>query len=113
MTRLRWSAFGLAIYVLFLLIGPFLHHDLACELKTPQHCTVCCSPSARRDARRPPRRSDFLLLTTVSSNGGTYAMQACVLRIARRGRSRDRPAGGVRAGYPVGAAADRSVAPRF
>jgi len=43
MTRLRWSAFGLAVYVLFLLVGPFLHHDLACELKTPQHCTVCTS----------------------------------------------------------------------
>ena len=32
---------GLALYVAFLLVAPFEHHDLSCELKTPQHCTAC------------------------------------------------------------------------
>jgi hypothetical protein len=34
---------GLAIYVVFLCAAPFEHHDLSCELKTPQHCTACTS----------------------------------------------------------------------
>jgi hypothetical protein len=42
--RLRSLAFaGLAIYALFLVVSPFEHHDLSCELKTPQHCTACTS----------------------------------------------------------------------
>ena len=32
-----------ALYALFLLSAPFEHHDLSCELKTPQHCTACIS----------------------------------------------------------------------
>jgi len=30
-------------YAIFLLCAPFEHHDLSCELKTPQHCTACTS----------------------------------------------------------------------
>lgn len=42
--RLRWLAFaGLALYAIFLCAAPFEHHDLSCELKTPQHCTSCTS----------------------------------------------------------------------
>ena len=31
------------LYAVFLLCAPFEHHDLSCELKTPQHCTACTS----------------------------------------------------------------------
>src|SRR5437899_10000693 len=34
---------GVALYAFFLITAPFEHHDLACELKTPQHCTSCTS----------------------------------------------------------------------
>jgi hypothetical protein len=34
---------GVALYALFLIASPFEHHDLQCELKTPQHCTSCTS----------------------------------------------------------------------
>jgi hypothetical protein len=37
------AALGFAFYAVFLLTTPFLHHDLACEMKTPQHCTACTS----------------------------------------------------------------------
>jgi hypothetical protein len=30
-----------ALYSLFLLATPFEHHDLSCELKTPEHCIAC------------------------------------------------------------------------
>ena len=42
--RFSWRAIAwLAIYVLFLCATPFEHHDLSCELKTPQHCIACTS----------------------------------------------------------------------
>ena len=39
----RLSIAGVAMYALFLIASPFEHHDLQCELKTPQHCTSCTS----------------------------------------------------------------------
>jgi hypothetical protein len=39
----RLALVGLAIYAVFLIASPFEHHDLLCELKTPQHCTSCTS----------------------------------------------------------------------
>jgi hypothetical protein len=42
--RLRMLArAGLVLYALFLVAVPFAHHDLSCELKTPQHCMACTS----------------------------------------------------------------------
>ena len=34
---------GLALFAAVLVLSPFEHHDLACHLKTPQHCTSCSS----------------------------------------------------------------------
>jgi len=31
------------LYAAVLLVAGFEHHDLACELKTPQHCGACVS----------------------------------------------------------------------
>jgi len=39
----RLAVAGVAMYALFLIASPFEHHDLQCELKTPQHCTSCTS----------------------------------------------------------------------
>jgi len=39
----------MAIYALFLVASPFEHHDLSCELKTPQHCTSCSSTQLGSD----------------------------------------------------------------
>jgi hypothetical protein len=39
----------LAVYTLILTVNPVLHHDLACHLKSPTHCSACtASPSATR-----------------------------------------------------------------
>ena len=52
--RLRVLAFaGLAIYALFVVASPFEHHDLSCELKTPQHCTACTSSLLGSDPDAP------------------------------------------------------------
>ena len=34
---------GAALYIVFLVIAPFAHHDLECHLKTPSHCTSCAA----------------------------------------------------------------------
>ncbi len=39
----------MALYAVFLIASPFEHHDLACELKTPQHCTSCTSAQLGSD----------------------------------------------------------------
>lgn len=41
----------MAIYVLFVIASPFEHHDLSCELKTPQHCTSCSSTQLGSDTQ--------------------------------------------------------------
>jgi hypothetical protein len=50
-TRLsrRLALIGMAIYAVFLVASPFEHHDLSCELKTPQHCTSCTSTQLGSD----------------------------------------------------------------
>jgi hypothetical protein len=53
MTRAKWSVVGLAVYTAFLLTAPFLHHDLACELKNPLHCTSCTSSVPGADPNPP------------------------------------------------------------
>ena len=44
---------GLAMYVVFLVASPFEHHDFACELKTPQHCTSCAFSQLGSDPGTP------------------------------------------------------------
>lgn len=43
---------ALALFTLLVSVSPLLHHDLACHLKTPTHCTAClASPPASRIER--------------------------------------------------------------
>ena len=51
--RGKWTAIGLSLYVAFLVATPFLHHDLACELKNPLHCTACTSTVLGADPNPP------------------------------------------------------------
>jgi hypothetical protein len=46
----RLALVGTVLYALFLIASPFEHHDLQCELKTPQHCTSCSSTQLGSDA---------------------------------------------------------------
>jgi hypothetical protein len=47
----RLAVAGLAVYALFLVASPFEHHDLSCELKTPQHCTSCSATQLGSDTQ--------------------------------------------------------------
>lgn len=47
--RSRWILLGLALYALILVGTPLFHHDVACHVKSPTHCTACvASPLASR-----------------------------------------------------------------
>jgi hypothetical protein len=48
----RWRSLafvGLALYTVLLIAAAFEHHDLSCEIKTPQHCTSCASSQLGSD----------------------------------------------------------------
>jgi hypothetical protein len=61
LTRAARRPHGLALvaatlYAAVLLVAGFEHHDLSCELKTPQHCAACVSTSVSPD--RPSLATD-------------------------------------------------------
>jgi hypothetical protein len=37
----RGVALAVGLYALVLAVAPAFHHDLACHLKSPTHCTTC------------------------------------------------------------------------
>jgi hypothetical protein len=60
----RWRFLALvggALYAFFLITAPFEHHDIACHLKTPQHCTSCSSSLVGSDPQTPAIFGDWHL----------------------------------------------------
>jgi hypothetical protein len=56
-TSRRWRRLaiaGLALYTVFVCAAAFEHHDLTCELKTPQHCIACTSSIVGSDPHPAP-----------------------------------------------------------
>jgi hypothetical protein len=47
MRTAKWL--GVVLYAVVLVLAPFTHHDLACHLKDPQHCTACTSSQVGTD----------------------------------------------------------------
>jgi len=87
MIRSTWAFVAGAIYAVFLLTAPFAHHDLACELKHPQHCTACMSSVLGAD----PNRSTIPSVSQLADAGSTTSEQTVVkdllLAIRTTGRS--------------------------
>ena len=83
---------GLALYATVLILSPFEHHDLACHLKTPQHCSSCASSQLGSDVLTlvPPRTSHL-------SDAGSAAtldqiLEGTLLAVRTNGRSPPHPA---------------------
>jgi hypothetical protein len=56
MVSRRFRQFALAVLALFVLAGSiaqFEHHDIACHLKTPQHCAACAGNPPGADPHAP------------------------------------------------------------
>ena len=85
MRTLKWL--GVALYAAVLVLAPFTHHDIACHLKNPQHCTACSSNPASTDpsAAAPP---DAVPLVDLGRAVLSYSpAQGVVLAVDRTGRS--------------------------
>jgi hypothetical protein len=82
-----WLLALLAVYALLLAANPLLHHDVACHLKSPTHCTSCtASPWASRIETGVPLVSQQLPDAGCVVPGGPTSVRA-VVRLAPSGRS--------------------------
>ena len=78
---------GVAIYALFLVLSPFEHHDLSCELKTPQHCTSCSSTQLGSDTHVVPTPSAAQLADAGSAASFVTLDEGALLVLRTAGRS--------------------------
>jgi disulfide bond formation protein DsbB len=44
---------ALALYALIVAVAPAFHHDVACHLTSPTHCTACTAMPAAPRAEQP------------------------------------------------------------
>ena len=87
MTRAKWSSIGLAVYAVFLVTAPFLHHDLACELKNPLHCTSCTSSVVGADPNPPLTPGASMLPDAGGAIAEYVALDDLLLSVRGTGRS--------------------------
>jgi hypothetical protein len=86
--RLRWLAWvGFALYVVFLCAAPFEHHDLSCELKTPQHCTACTSSVLSASPDTPAVPGQWNLIDVGSAVTLDARADSILLAVRTTGRS--------------------------
>ncbi len=78
---------GVALYALFLVTAPFEHHDLNCELKTPQHCTSCTSSQLGADPQQPAIFGRWRLADAGSAFAFVAASAGVLLPVKTTGRS--------------------------
>ena len=78
---------AVALYAVVLAAGELGHHDLACHLKTPQHCSSCTA-SPLSSSPHSPARVDRSELTDAGRAEATYvALESAVLPAQTSGRS--------------------------
>jgi hypothetical protein len=89
--RCGWFALAVvALFAIFLCAAPFEHHDLSCELKTPQHCTSCAASllGSNADSAAVPGASSLADL----GRAATFDAHADSLLFADRSTGRSPPA---------------------
>jgi hypothetical protein len=77
----------MAIYAIFLVASPFEHHDLSCELKTPQHCTSCTSTQLGSDTHIILTPGAAQLADAGSASSFVLLDEGTVLVVRSTGRS--------------------------
>ena len=83
----RLAFVGVAIYTVFLVASPFEHHDLSCELKTPQHCTSCTSTQLGSDTQVALAPGAAQLADAGSANSSVLLDSGTLLAVRTTGRS--------------------------
>ena len=86
--RWRFLAWvGGALYAFFLITAPFEHHDIACHLKTPQHCTSCNSSLVGSDPEAPAAAGAWSLADAGRAIGFQLIADGVLLPVRSTGRS--------------------------
>lgn len=70
----RLAYLALALFSVFLVTAQLEHHDIACHLKTPQHCSACAQSPVGSDPNRPA-----LFDRTVLADAGDAVLDAVLL----------------------------------
>src|SRR3954465_11145507 len=83
---------GLGLYAAFLVAAPFEHHELACHLKKPQHCTSCTSSQLGSDPGTPLVPPAAQLADAGSAVSDLVLAESTLLAPRSTGRSPPRPA---------------------
>ena len=83
----RFTALAFVLYALFLVTAEFEHHDLSCELKTPQHCTSCASSQIGADPHVHAVLETFVLTEAGIPAGVRLLPESALLSNASSGRS--------------------------
>lgn len=78
---------GGAVYALFLILTPFEHHDLACHLKTPLHCSACTSSLVGSDPHAPAALGAWHLADAGLALGLQILAGGILLTVQSTGRS--------------------------
>lgn len=78
---------GVALYAVFLVLAPLEHHDLACHLKNPLHCTACTSSLPGSD----PQGAEIVGASSLADAGRAVAVHVlaadALLSVRSTGRS--------------------------
>ena len=83
----RLALVGMAIYAFFLVVSPFEHHDLLCELRTPQHCTSCTSAQLGSDPQTPVNPGAWRLADAGRAVAVHHLAEDTLLAVRSTGRS--------------------------
>ena len=76
----------LALYALVAAASPAFHHDVACHLTSPTHCTACTAtaPAARAEAPPSVLSPSLFAAGTVSAADERVRSAATVVRLPAR-----------------------------
>ena len=86
--RYRQLAYlALALFSVFLLTSELEHHDIACHLKTPQHCSACAASPLGADPHTPASIDTSVLRDAGSAVIGFQHLVGAVLPARASGRS--------------------------
>jgi hypothetical protein len=83
----RFAKVAFALYAVFLVTAQFEHHDLACHLKTPLHCTSCNASPLSSTPRAPVAMHTHRLVEAGRAETFQILSEGALLSTARSGRA--------------------------
>jgi hypothetical protein len=83
----RYAILALALFAVFLVTGELEHHDIACHLKTPQHCSACASSPLGADPHTPASAERIVLADAGGAVFDALLLTGTVLPARSSGRS--------------------------